>query len=145
MIASWGLLSFLKAADTRQNASFAIRLDKKGEFENELEGSGLENPEEIFNAVGYNNTHTQRRKPDRREYSSRSNDTTMIKSSDSIRNRQIKYENISDDEFFDNLEHIRRTDLQDHTSRQADHQVHPEDPRLPQAEARDIKGKKAKN
>ena len=107
MIASWGLLSFLKAADTRQNASFAIRLDKKGEFENELEGSGLENPEEIFNAVGYNNTHTQRRKPDRREYSSRSNDTTMIKSSDSIRNRQIKYENISDDEFFDNLEHIR--------------------------------------
>lgn len=29
MIASWGLLAFLKAADTRQNASFAIRLDKK--------------------------------------------------------------------------------------------------------------------
>ena len=28
MVASWGMLSFLKAADTRQNASIAIRLDK---------------------------------------------------------------------------------------------------------------------
>ena len=43
MIASWGMLAFLKAADTRQNASFAIRLDKKGEFdqyEDELRGEG---------------------------------------------------------------------------------------------------------
>lgn len=31
MIVSWGLLAFLKAADTRQNASFAIRLDDKKE------------------------------------------------------------------------------------------------------------------
>ena len=30
MIASWGLLAFLKAADTRQNASFAISLSDKG-------------------------------------------------------------------------------------------------------------------
>lgn len=32
MIVSWGLLAFLKAADTRQNASFAVKLDdrKKG-------------------------------------------------------------------------------------------------------------------
>jgi len=29
LIASWGLLAFLKAADTRQNASFAIRLPRK--------------------------------------------------------------------------------------------------------------------
>lgn len=29
MIVSWGLLAFLKAADTRQNASFAVRLDDK--------------------------------------------------------------------------------------------------------------------
>lgn len=28
MMSSWGLLAFIKAADTRQNASFAIRLDK---------------------------------------------------------------------------------------------------------------------
>lgn len=31
MIVSWGLLAFLKAADTRQNASFAVRLDDKKE------------------------------------------------------------------------------------------------------------------
>ena len=30
MIAAWGLLAFVKAADTRQNASFAVRLLKKG-------------------------------------------------------------------------------------------------------------------
>ena len=29
MIGSWGLLAFVKAADTRQNASFAVRLNKK--------------------------------------------------------------------------------------------------------------------
>ena len=29
MIGAWGLLAFVKAADTRQNASFAIRLQKK--------------------------------------------------------------------------------------------------------------------
>ena len=29
MIGSWGLLAFVKAADTRQNASFAVRLKKK--------------------------------------------------------------------------------------------------------------------
>lgn len=29
MIVSWGLLAFLKAADTRQNASFAVRLDDR--------------------------------------------------------------------------------------------------------------------
>ena len=33
MIGAWGLLSFLKAADTRQNASFAVRLVKKRRFE----------------------------------------------------------------------------------------------------------------
>lgn len=31
MICSWGLLAFIKAADTRQNASFAVRLNKGGE------------------------------------------------------------------------------------------------------------------
>jgi len=30
MICSWGLLAFIKAADTRQNASFAVRLAKSG-------------------------------------------------------------------------------------------------------------------
>ena len=31
MICAWGLLAFIKAADTRQNASFAVRLNKGGE------------------------------------------------------------------------------------------------------------------
>ena len=31
MIAAWGLLAFVKAADTRQNASFAVRLPNLGE------------------------------------------------------------------------------------------------------------------
>ncbi len=35
MICSWGLLAFVKAADTRQNASFAVRLGKKGGEEDE--------------------------------------------------------------------------------------------------------------
>ena len=33
MICAWGLLAFIKAADTRQNASFAVRLNKKGGVE----------------------------------------------------------------------------------------------------------------
>ena len=30
MIGAWGLLAFVKAADTRQNASFAVRLNNQG-------------------------------------------------------------------------------------------------------------------
>ena len=33
MIGAWGLLSFIKAADTRQNASFAVRVVKRGKHE----------------------------------------------------------------------------------------------------------------
>lgn len=35
MISAWGLLAFIKAADTRQNASFAVRLTGHGRAENE--------------------------------------------------------------------------------------------------------------
>ena len=35
MIAAWGLLAYIKAADTRQNASFAVKLNKKGGSEDE--------------------------------------------------------------------------------------------------------------
>ena len=35
MICSWGLLAFIKAADTRQNASFAVRISKQGGKEDE--------------------------------------------------------------------------------------------------------------
>ena len=51
MIASWGLLAFLKAADTRQNASFAIRLDRKSEFKDHLADGDFQNPEDIFTAI----------------------------------------------------------------------------------------------
>lgn len=37
MLSSWGLLAFLKAADTRQNASFAVRQAKKTEFMDETD------------------------------------------------------------------------------------------------------------
>ena len=51
MIATWGMLAFLKAADTRQNASFAIRLDRKSEFKDNLSQGDFQNPEDIFTAV----------------------------------------------------------------------------------------------
>lgn len=35
MIGTWGLLAFVKAADTRQNASFAVRQSKEGRLEDE--------------------------------------------------------------------------------------------------------------
>lgn len=35
MLSSWGLLAFIKAADTRQNASFAVRLPSKRQVEEE--------------------------------------------------------------------------------------------------------------
>ena len=35
MLCAWGLLAFIKAADTRQNASFAVRLHKNGGAANE--------------------------------------------------------------------------------------------------------------
>ena len=35
MLCAWGLLAFIKAADTRQNASFAVRLHKNGGAEDE--------------------------------------------------------------------------------------------------------------
>ena len=35
MLGAWGLLAFVKAADTRQNASFAVRFGKKGAADHE--------------------------------------------------------------------------------------------------------------
>lgn len=97
MIASWGLLAFLKAADTRQNASFAIRLDKKGEFEQELEGGGLDDPDEIFRSVP-----KAGKKPSESER--RFDDTTVVRKSRKSRSGPIKYKNISDDDFFESFE-----------------------------------------
>ena len=35
MLCAWGMLAFVKAADTRQNASFAVPLQRKGRLEDE--------------------------------------------------------------------------------------------------------------
>ena len=35
MLCAWGMLAFVKAADTRQNASFAVRQSKEGKDEDE--------------------------------------------------------------------------------------------------------------
>ena len=103
MIASWGLLAFLKAADTRQNASFAIRLDKKGEFEQELEGGGMEEPEEIFRAVP--DAPRTRKAPSRRRADDRRfDDTTIVTKSRPPEKKPIKYKDFSDDDFFDSCE-----------------------------------------
>lgn len=51
IIATWGMLAFLKAADTRQNASFAIRLDRKSEYKDNLSEGDFQNPEDIFTAI----------------------------------------------------------------------------------------------
>ena len=42
MLSAWGLLAFLKATDTRQNASFAIRLPSRRELRAEAEEAGYE-------------------------------------------------------------------------------------------------------
>lgn len=49
MIGSWGLLAFLKAADTRENASFAVRsLPNFGEFDNLTGGQSEQNVLESY-------------------------------------------------------------------------------------------------
>ena len=121
MIASWGLLAFLKAADTRQNASFAIRLDKKGEFEPELEGGGPEDPEEIFRAIparpeaGAGGKRPARR-PGRRAPSGRNRtadetrrfDNTTVVSKPRNEKKKIQYKDFSDEEFFESFERDSR-------------------------------------
>lgn len=49
MLSSWGLLAFLKAADTRQNASFAVRNARGREFipEKDMHPENYEEPETV--------------------------------------------------------------------------------------------------
>ena len=37
MLSAWGMLAFLKATDTRQNASFAVRLPSRRELRGEVD------------------------------------------------------------------------------------------------------------
>ena len=131
MIASWGLLAFLKAADTRQNASFAIRLDKKGEFEPELEGRGPEDPEEIFRAVPAKRPakrdlearttkgrHADPRDTKLRAASGRSGsrasrkfeETAVIERSERKSRKSVQYKDVSDDDFFESFKNITPPD-----------------------------------
>ena len=105
MIASWGLLAFLKAADTRQNASFAIRLDKKGEFEQELEGGGMEDPEEIFRAVPKAAPAPKKRRNRRPAPDRRFEETTIVSKSRNSKDKPIRYTDFSDEDFFESFEH----------------------------------------
>lgn len=63
MIVSWCMLAYLKAADTRQNASIAIRLDRKSDFDeydeydDGLSAGDYEEPEELFRDVDMNPEH----------------------------------------------------------------------------------------
>lgn len=108
MIASWGLLAFLKAADTRQNASFAIRLDKKGDFEeyeDELRGEGYDDAAEFMREL--DRMHPQR-KPDitTQTRSSRNTRATRharrsepVRRNESANRRSVKYQDF--DSFLD--------------------------------------------
>ena len=131
MLASWGLLSFLKAADTRQNASFAIRLDKKENSTTNWKAAGWK-IRKTFSLQSMGTGAVIRKiatiettimpalqalradlvLPGKRSHGirNRNDDTTIISSTSSRPKRQVKYENISDDEFFNNLDSIRPGD-----------------------------------
>ena len=97
MIASWGMLAFLKAADTRQNASIAIRLDKKGEFDNEMESDGPYDPEELIREV--KDRKPQHRNYNQMDYTYNNDKPTIMKTQVSSKNRKIQYKDLSEDEF----------------------------------------------
>lgn len=79
MMASWGLLAFLKAADTRQNASFAIRLDKKDDFEDELKSEGYDDPESFFREMEIMKKHHASQKKKRAKGNGDMSDTMVRK------------------------------------------------------------------
>ncbi|MBQ9708738.1 MAG: FtsW/RodA/SpoVE family cell cycle protein [Firmicutes bacterium] len=131
MIASWGMLAFLKAADTRQNASFAVKLDKKGDFDNEMEAAGPTEPEDILDSIGVgggaasaaarraaaaNEARQRSQAPAPNQYSYDDKKATIYSSSKSDKgkhftNRRSKeYRNQSDEEFFRNFGDARPGD-----------------------------------
>lgn len=136
MLASWGMLAFLKAADTRQNASFAIKLDKKDDFDNELAANNLQNPEDILDSIGVgggaasaaarqaaalNRVRAEREgMPEPEQYSYDAKKATIVQPSINkkdlmtederdhfVNKRSGEYQDKSDDEFFRNFDGIR--------------------------------------
>ncbi|MGI6766828.1 MAG: FtsW/RodA/SpoVE family cell cycle protein [Lentihominibacter sp.] len=82
MIASWGLLAFVKAADTRQNASIAVKLDRKSQYED------FEFEERVEKRIA------PYREP-RREYPD-----YPPQSEQKVRPKDISYNDMDDDDFF---------------------------------------------
>lgn len=115
MIASWGMLAFLKAADTRQNASFAIRLDKNGEFDNEMQGNEYDDPEKFFTQVGDipKQKPVQKEKPlprndfNQMEYTYHNDKPTISKTQMTSKKPKVKYRDLSDDDFFNKFNQAR--------------------------------------
>ena len=130
MLASWGMLAFLKAADTRQNASFAISLDKKDSRSYD-DNYGVQ--DDVLNQIGMgggaasaaarqaaavNRARAQRNPesvPKASEYSYDSKKATLVQPSmNKIKGRghfankgASNYQKQSDDEFFKNFEEGR--------------------------------------
>lgn len=119
MITSWGLLAFLKAADTRQNASFAIRLDKKNEFENDFADEDYEGHDEILREINEapNRMRSHAHTPERHhqipvdDFTYHSNRETRIRNGSSHSGGRIKYKDFSDDDFFRSFEDAPATDI----------------------------------
>lgn len=121
MISSWGLLAFLKAADTRQNASFAIRLDKKGEFseldeyEDELSGEGYEDPAAFMRELDRMHPQQRQQQQAQRQQAQRQQTQrlqTQRSGSKRSSKKQVKYHDF-DDFLNDNLNDSINDDLND--------------------------------
>lgn len=82
MIASWGLLAFVKAADTRQNASIAVKLNRKSQYED------FEFEEKVEKRIA------PYREP-RREYPD-----YPPQPEQKVRPKDISYNDVDDDDFF---------------------------------------------
>ena len=122
MLASWGMLAFLKAADTRQNASFAVKLDKKGEFDSEMEANGPMEPEDILDSIGVGGgaasaaarraAAANQSRPAPSQYSYDDKKATMMQGSNEAgghftNKRSHEYRDQSDEEFFRNFGNAR--------------------------------------
>ncbi len=115
MIASWGLLAFVKAADTRQNASFAIRLDRKSDFRNQLSEGDFINSADAYGVPLRPQQEPQRRmrpqqaprRPVSQDRATRyiseeemRRETERKPHVDAAHPKKVSYQDFSDDDFF---------------------------------------------
>lgn len=99
MIASWGLLAFLKAADTRQNASFAIRLVNSEEFDDdyEPEDEAYYNPEQFLNEIDGMRPQQQQQIVRGKAQGTRQAQNTMVRQRPAAPKKSIEYQAFPDD------------------------------------------------